>query len=87
LFAVSLASESARPKSGIAVIMAENPDPNVMPSNVVKEMVRKSLEVAAPETSMIEVKIFGIRLHFANAHLELGEKVVSKLERNRVVLQ
>ncbi len=86
-FAVSLASESARSKSGIAVLVAEYPDPNVAPTDVVKEVVRKSLEVAAPETSMIEVKIFGIRLHFANAHLELGEKVVSELERNLVVLQ
>ena len=57
------------------MIVAEYSDPNVVPTDVVKEVVRKSLEVAAPETSLIEMKILGIRLRVPDAHLDKGNRM------------
>jgi hypothetical protein len=61
------------------VIVPQHPHSNKLPANVVKEMVRESVKIAATQPASIKVEIPWILDGLLNTDLEFCEKIISKL--------
>ena len=81
-----LSREAAKPKSGIAVIVPYDPDPQRITVDVVEEVIGKSIQIAPSQTAGIKMKKSRIDANLLKTHLELCEKVVTQLIRNGVIL-
>jgi hypothetical protein len=68
--------ETAKSKPWIAVIVADNPDPDAAVTDVVKEMIWKALQITASQTARIEVKKSRIRTCLLYSDSEFGKEII-----------
>ena len=81
----SLAREPSHSKLRIAVVMSDNPDPDICLLNVVKKMVREAMKVASSEAAGIEVEALWILNCVADSNLKLRKEVVPKIIRDLII--
>lgn len=70
----------------MSAVVAQHPNPDVLPSNIVQEMVRKTIQIAAPKSAPIKVKESRILGSFPDPNVKLGIKVIPKPKRNAIIL-
>ena len=67
------------------MVVSEHPNPDIVSTDIVQKVVRKSLEIAAAKSASIKMKSFGIFNHACDSYLKFREEVLAKLIRNAVV--
>lgn len=78
--------ESLQSMIWISPIVPEHPNPDIFSADVVQEVVRKSVEVAAPKSTAVKMETPRILDRLAEPDLKLREEVLSKLVRDVIVL-
>ena len=85
---LALAGKTMRTEIWISPIMAQYPNSDTLPPNIVQEVVRKTLKTATPKSCPVEMEALGIFGDSVKADLKLREEILSQLNRNlRVSLQ
>ena len=80
-----LSPRSAQSKPWTPAVVTNDPNPDVLPSNVVEEVIRKPVQIAPSETAPVEVKIPRIVNRLLKTYLQLSKEIISELVRNRIV--
>jgi hypothetical protein len=78
--------KASKSDSRIPLIVPNHPDSYRTARNVIKKMIRKSVEVASPQATRIEVEEPRAGACLSNANPELREEVVAQLFRDAVIL-
>lgn len=63
------------------MIVADDPDPDAAVTDVVEEMIWKTLQITASQTARIEVEKSRIRAHLLYPDSELGKEIVFQFVR------
>ena len=66
--------------------MPEDPNPEIWAADVLEEVIRKPIQVAAPKSTPVKMKIPRILDGFPDPDLKLCEEILSKLPGYAVVL-
>ena len=62
--------------------MPQHPNPYIVPSDVIQEMIGKALKIAAPKSAPIKMKTPGILSNSADSDLKFRKEVLAELNRN-----
>lgn len=81
-----LSRESFQTKYRISAVVAQHPNPDIRVPDVIKEVVRKPVQIAAPEAASIKMEVLWIRADLVDPDLKLSEEIVTELPRNAIVL-
>jgi hypothetical protein len=77
LFASSV--KPSRPERWFSFVVSKHPDSNALGTDIVKEVIGKSVEIASSQPRRIEMERSRVLASLGYANLELSEKILSKL--------
>ena len=59
--------------------MAQDPNPDMLSTDIVQEIIRKALEIAPPEPALVKMEAPGIFGDFADADTKFRKEILAEL--------
>ena len=80
-----LTRESFQSEFRVSPVVSHHPNPDELISDVVQEMVREAVQIAAAKAAAIKMEILRVSEGFLDPNLKLCEKILSKLIRDVMI--
>ena len=80
-----LIGEGLQPEIRMTALVPQHPNPDVFSVYVVQEVLRKAIEITAPQSAPIKMETPRVFGDLTDSDLKLREEVLPKLARNLIV--